>query len=63
MKSVDMEIDGYVGISIGGISAAYADNCLTAEEAIQIAHGIASVVAESNESSLALKIGEPTFLS
>ncbi|CAB0015645.1 unnamed protein product [Nesidiocoris tenuis] len=57
MKSVDMEIDGYVGISIGGISAAYADNCLTAEEAIQIAHGIASVVAESNESSLALKIG------
>uniref|UniRef100_A0A146M080 Fatty acid synthase n=1 Tax=Lygus hesperus TaxID=30085 RepID=A0A146M080_LYGHE len=57
MKSLDLEIESYAGVSVGEISCAYADGCLTAEEAISIAYYTAVALVESDlPSSLSVKI-------
>ena len=48
LRTVGVQPDGIIGTSVGEIACAYADGCLTAEEAVLVAYWYGRCFTEAN---------------
>lgn len=52
LKTLELSIDSFIGFSLGEIVAAYADNCLTLEQAVEVTFAINQGLIELNAANL-----------